>query len=823
MPTRSVERFLTLDIVRGILIVLMVIGHTVFFAYRGTSATIISLNHLANFLCFTGFLLISGFVSYLAYLHHLHPTQDVRRRLFKRLIVYLLGYYLLASLGLLATHSLNSAHFLGVITFTYLVPFTEFIPAFLLFSGLTLLCRTPLTKMSQTVGRVFFSGLVSYFLGLFFYRYPIAFLPNGWQALLFGKPGWYSFPLFFYLPIFLIGIYLAQRVLQYRSTRHTQRLFIYLSLVSFTWVIGAVGAASLLHQPLSQTFSRWPPTPAFMAVGLAGVALLLFIAYTLSLTHQLKTLRNWFILFGQNAFAIYLCQTGILFVYSIFRFPTVTSAILLGVLISIFIWLSLYLAKILPLNYQFGLTFMAVVEDAKITPQEQHRLSRLSHHLANRLINLPDLFSLQLGTRRVKLIRTSSLIFLTVLIFLTATQVGVSEEYLLLSQSLPNLQGTTNKTWYLPSDSDLTYSISLPQGLFSYWSSQPGQLAVDDSQVYPLAISGQTATATIPLDSIQYGPHTLRAQFTLKQKTFTTKPSSIVYSAPLYVTWTIDWEGYDVPAPFLEGLTQTSAKYSLPMTQLFNPRIYTSADILPTRADQLTAWVIDRVQNNQDEIGLHLHMFPDLVALSGVEPKLEPVWGGNLPGYDVLTTAYSYADMVNILSSAKTLFTDHGLPTPTSYRAGAWFANLDTLQALQDTGFLVDSSGRTAYHFGTHNIPGPWTLTTTTQPYFPSLLDQNHALPPPNLKLLEVPNNGADDFAFTAADMIARFDQNFDQTPLTSPKQVTFLSHPQWYDVRRQQKMDQVFSYIDRFLASKGTGPVVYATLNDVYQAFAHR
>jgi hypothetical protein len=262
-------------------------------------------------------------------------------------------------------------------------------------------------------------------------------------------------------------------------------------------------------------------------------------------------------------------------------------------------------------------------------------------------------------------------------------------------------------------------------------------------------------------------------------------------------------------------------EYNIPLTQMYNPRNFTSPDITAQRAEFLTNWVKRRRDTKGDEIGLHLHMFPDFVEKTGVRPITDKVWGGGwTPGYDVLTTAYGYEDMIRILTYAKEVFAEKGLGQPRSYRAGAWYANLDTLAALADTGFLVDSSGRTAYTFGTNDVPGFWELSTDTQPYFPSTRDQNSPNPPPRLSILEVPNNGADDYAFSANQMIARFDANYGGTILEKPKQVTYLTHPNWFDPNRQEAMRQVFAHIDQFSNYHDKGPVVYTTLQDVYQSF---
>ena len=138
---------------------------------------------------------------------------------------------------------------------------------------------------------------------------------------------------------------------------------------------------------------------------------------------------------------------------------------------------------------------------------------------------------------------------------------------------------------------------------------------------------------------------------------------------------------------------------------------------------------------------------------------------------------------------------------------------------MQDTGFWADTSGRTKYTFGTRAISGFWDLKADTQPYYPSQFDQNRAQPP-QLTILEIPNNGADDYAYSAAQMIDRFWTNYDQTPLLKPRQITYLSHPQWFDGRRQQTMAQVFTLINQHRLRDGLGPVVMTSLSQVYQAF---
>lgn len=820
MSSKSVDRFLALDITRGFLVFLMISGHTIFFTYQGLSVTIHALSGLANIICFTGFVFISGMVSYLAYLHSSHPLKSVTARLCKRLFIYTLGYYLLSAFALLVKGSFNLSNFIGILSFTQFLPFTEFIPTFLLFSLLNLLCRVPLRLLTRSFKAVIFGSVLLYVLGLFFYRFPIPYIPLGWQALLAGIPGWYTFPLLFYFPVYLIGIYISHQIVLKRLPLNIQQQFLHVSAAAAAWLLGSSLVALIFKINLAAVNHRWPPSPSFLALGCFVVGLLFYFAYSLYLHRTFLSFQRWFSLLGQNAFALYICHTGLLFIYQRLHFPLVSSVFLLGALIIISMWLALWLAKILPLNYHYGLTVYSFIEDYRISPVEKRQWHRTTQQLFDRLGNIPNLFTVSVGHRHLKIVHHRTLAALTVLLFIAAGPVGLTEEYLLVAQSLPHLSGSTNKEWYLSQDESVTYSIPLPQGLFTHLT-KPGEAIVDHRFHYPLFISGDTWQAIIPLQTLSFGEHSVEAQLSLYNRSFTIKPTSFKFSAPLYVTWTIDWEGYDVPPPFLQALANTAFKHQLVMTHLFNPRIYTDPTMSNKRAADLTAWVKQRHSDFNEEIGLHLHMFPDLIEKSGIEPKLSPVWGGGFtPGYDILTTTYNQNEFEQILLSAKDMFYLHGLPEPKSFRAGAWFANIDTLTALQNTGFIIDSSGRSSYVFGTNQTSGPWHLTPDTQPYFPSVFDQNNSSPPPTLNIMEIPNNGADDYAFSAQEMIARFDQNFNNQPLQSGRQVTYLSHPQWFDPKRQQKMDDVFTYVSNYSAVKGTGPVLFTTLSGVYEAF---
>jgi hypothetical protein len=290
-------------------------------------------------------------------------------------------------------------------------------------------------------------------------------------------------------------------------------------------------------------------------------------------------------------------------------------------------------------------------------------------------------------------------------------------------------------------------------------------------------------------------------------------------SYPIYVVWSMDWEGWDVPDANLNGLNEMANRYGIPMTHFFNPRIFVPSVMPKSRADQLTLWVLNRNQKYQDEIGMHMHMFYDMVRAAGVTPRTSDYapWlygdGGGVAAY-----AYPVNEMKQILEWGRRTFQDNGLPTPTAFRAGGWLAKENTLQALAETGFVIDSSGRTAPSSARQKaFPPPWNLSPTQAPYRPNINNINSDSAPHNT-LWEFPNNGADSYWYDAKELINRFDLNYPNKNgvLTKPQVLIYLSHPPFYNIDKP-KMEQVFSYIKNYLNRDDHGPVLYSTIENAY------
>lgn len=318
---------------------------------------------------------------------------------------------------------------------------------------------------------------------------------------------------------------------------------------------------------------------------------------------------------------------------------------------------------------------------------------------------------------------------------------------------------------------------------------------------------------TLSVDDIDPGEYDISLKVELSDcELDISKTEQIKVSHPVYVAWTMDWEGFDVEEKYLDSITTISRKYNIPITHFFNPYIYIS--LSENRSEYLTNWVLRR-QNIGDSIGLHLHMNNKMVEAAGVTPKTDISWGGwARDGQDVPNSAYGYNDYKKIVVWAQNQFEKNALPKPTMFRAGAWFIDEENLEVLDDLGFKIESSGRTYQVYGENKLESPWRLQSVTQPYMLNKYDQN-IVNNPNMNLWEFPNNGADTWAYTSDDLIERFNDNYKGGISESRKVVTYLSHPHWFNVD-EPKVYDLLDYTENFGIVDDRGPVVYTTLDRI-------
>lgn len=827
------QREMSLDVLRGVAVFLMILAHTVAFVYIRNDGLLKVAQNLGDTICFTTFLFVSGSATYLAYLKTTKEEWLVKRkRLMERTFKLLLGYYLVAFISslneLLTIPNLTwLKNVFQILVFAKVPGYTEFLLPFIFYGALVIIFKNTFRNLIKDSKIVITVAFLTYLLGYFTHKIspPSPFIY--YKALLAGEGSWYRFPLMQYFGVFIIGMWFAQLLLKKAAYKKKQQFIVRSALVALAVLIFTTLLEHFVQIPYSNLFQRWPPSISFLALGLSFAFIVLFAVRIKLKSISLGLAQTIFVFLGKYAFSIFISHIVILQLEEkIFGYKTASNW---KVLFS-FVVVIVACIVILPLR-----RILIHRISAKSKEPRQIRLETLqTRRQKSRSILKEKYFT---TTCLILLFSLGGLVFGIKSLLSNTTEVqlptpnDVSQEDsskvhgAFIDKNAPTaIYGHGNRHWILkdvsthPQYASFTYTVEVagpsdPDSFPRYKISGSSQEGLMEK------VSERTYQAKILPDTLTIGAYDVQATVSLNNTLYTTNKFTFYVSYPLYVAWTLDWEGYDVPDNELQNLTNFSQKHNdLPMTHLFNPRIYATSEMSQERVNSLTSWIIQR-QASGDEIGLHLHMYYDLVQASGVQPRKEPKWTDYLDnGLDVPCSAYTYDEFTKILNWAKAEFSKHGLGIPKSFRAGGWFADLSILKALEYTGFLIDTSGREAYVWGTANnkIPGFWKLNSTTKPYQPSKSNQNSSSPAPTLAIWEFPNNGADSWFYTAEDLQKRFEDNYKNTFLLESQTLTYLSHP--HEIHKDiQILEPVFTSIDQHLAERDQGPIIYVTLEDAY------
>src|SRR5438552_176368 len=294
---------------------------------------------------------------------------------------------------------------------------------------------------------------------------------------------------------------------------------------------------------------------------------------------------------------------------------------------------------------------------------------------------------------------------------------------------------------------------------------------------------------------------------------------AFVLSAPEYVVWTLDFEGDASGDAELANTAAIADGLRVPMTIMWNPRVWTTTQVSPARAEAMLAWTKARGSAG-DEIALHLHMWTDYVRAAGLVPRTVPSWAGRLDGYDVPMTAYNEIETRTLLDHALRLMADHGLSRPLTFRAGGDFANAENLRAVAAAGFVADCTAVPAGTFG--RLTWPWTLAPDAQPYRPSRDDANK---PGDLALLEAPTIGGNTYGYDARTIqpIARADLSYLAAagqPAKERRAITIVSHPGTIDASERAGIEALLGAFAPLRYDRDTGPLRFVTLAQLAKAY---
>ncbi len=390
------------------------------------------------------------------------------------------------------------------------------------------------------------------------------------------------------------------------------------------------------------------------------------------------------------------------------------------------------------------------------------------------------------------------------------------------------------KQWHLvgdgvtPDDASVEVVVDAPAGTESV------DLWIESLKGVRLA-RGATANefvATVDLSSLAVGTYPFVMAANGSDTGFTS--AAIKRSAPYYVFVTTDWDFSD---PSDQAMTYQDMMHAahpgMHITHFVGPYTFTDPVVTADRANAIATWVKQQQATFGDEIGLHIHPYCNFVVDAGmacITDQSTVYAAGDTSGYTIKLSAYGRTGLGTLLDHADALFTAHGLPHPKSFRAGGWTATIETLQALDDKGYVVDTSALNwAKIVSWKNIGNgvlyAWNMMhwapigDTSQPYHPNETD---ILQPGALGLLEVPDNGAMIDYTTTPQITQIFNENFpDGLPLAKSTTMMMGFHPSKdFSAAEFTRVQDFLSLADKHLATADLGPVVYINLSDVLPAF---
>ena len=335
--------------------------------------------------------------------------------------------------------------------------------------------------------------------------------------------------------------------------------------------------------------------------------------------------------------------------------------------------------------------------------------------------------------------------------------------------------------------------------------------------------SGNEWTASLPL-GVGYTPgeQTARVmEFRTELTTEVAGSTSFLVTQPEYVLWTLDFEGDASGDAELANTAAIADGLKIPMAVFWNPRVWTTDQVSADRQAAMLAWTKAR-QAKGDEIALHLHMWTDYVRAAGLVARATPSWAGRGDGYDVPMTAYAEEEQKTLIDYGVKLMTEHGLPKPTSFRAGGDIGDAATLRAVAAAGFTLDCTAVAKDYPPIGRIPYPWDLPLGAQPYQPSRTDANA---PGDLPLLEAPTIGGNTYAFTVQSIQPQIEANL---ALFAPagavamvrKAITVVSHPGTIVPAERAAIEALLRAFDALRYDKDAGPVRFVTAAQLAKAY---
>jgi uncharacterized membrane protein len=805
----------TIDLIRGMAVLFMILAHAIYFFHTDTDPVLRIIERSANTVVFSLFLFVSGASAAFWSVSHGDTRAVKRRRILRHAGILYGSYAAVAAVGILTETPVVSGavlpqRLLSALIFATPPSFTEFFLPLTVIS-FSLLAAGTYAAVGKRLTAVLLVSAVCYAAAVWLYPLSLPFPWREIKAVFAGDAGLLRFPVLSYLVLFLTGIWWGLRQWRKRTEFLTAIPEIGIAMTSAAVALAGILITRQWDVPLLDPLNRWPPSVGFLAIGMATAMLGTILVPAVSRVRFLTLPFAVINYFGRDALDLWISSTVLLFLYRRFVGTTVADpATVIGMSLLLLI-LSAAVASVNagPAGSVFRL-----------------RPIGLSGHERSRLKKRYIAFAAALCAVTLWQINSTP----------AAPTLGgtMREPPLTVRRKLPEtavLDVRPNRRWVVNSGPvmpplivsvairDTATGKTIPIAVQDTVALVRGndRLPAETSRNQDGSVRITLSAGTLPAGTLQ-----LHATLTNGFLALASTPFPVTVSAPLYIAWTFDWEGWDVSDAVMAQMETLSERYGqIPFTHFVSPRTFLEPAVPPVRQRAITTFLRNRRTAAGDEIALHLHMHFDLVEAAGVTPRKTNAWGyRSAEGYDIPTTEYTKEEFAQILAWSLSRMRDTGLPMPQGYRAGGWFADSRILETIANAGLSYDASGRQRPSSGAFKTT-PWDLPAGAQPYFPSAANQN-TTGPDRLPILEIPDNALSTFESSPETIISALAAVYPGGVLSSPRVLSGVSHPQMAD-REFAKLPSVFAAVDGMSLAADKGPAVFTTMAAIRDAWVSR
>ncbi len=787
------QRDITIDAMRGIAVMLMILAHAIFFFHDGTSVFLNLFERFANTVTLTLFIFVSGISTAKSAAKSSHLTlkeQSISTVKYIGVIYFVYATAVIVYFALtreVLTDIARSEKIISALVFLSPPNFMEYMILFMFFPLLSHVRRLSGYIKHVQLSQLIIGVSVCYAAGLYLYTLPAEGVLLSIKELIVGGDQLLRFPLLFYLPIYMVGMWW--------ESRHSPLVLGLFSIFTLTLHISSIALGS----PVLSLDVRWPPSVGFLTVGVTTAMFIQYALMYLSTIPRVRRVTAYVSYIGKDALDFWLSHIVILLIYQYaisYKSP------------HILVVLSMTVAVLLISTIVSSIGITNAISLKKIGPLSIVPLS--TRRFRKRYITLLFFSGLVIGTTLLTV--PSNTLY-------GSAMPSNSFAGIVRTSEIREVRLHSERKWHIRSGNTVS-SVDISLEAFDQYN-KPASVESSRIQLYAAqsllsnAVIDATDTGArirIPASVFPSGTIELSAKIQSADTYIETNTVSILVSEPLYVAWTFDWEGWEVSQDAIAKLIEIQKIYApIPYTHFVNPRIFITNSLSETQNAYSKEYLLNQ-QSAGNEIALHLHMHYDLVEAAGVTPQTKTHWGlRSAEGYDVPTTEYTPQDFEKIVAKANDILQETGFTNVNGYRAGGWFISTEQLQVLQSLGFTYDSSGRDKPASGAFkNIP--WNLPLGAQPYtISSGKDGEH----PGQTFLEIPNNGGSTYEQTVAELRKRISDVYISGPLDEPKSLVFVSHPQFAS-REFPKIPEILNTVLNQSYRNDTGPVVFSTVRDI-------